>query len=135
MRVVVLCNTRCPYFFHHYLMFLSIGRLTSVPVAILSGALLFVGKAAALQGPPTNLPGSGSSDLTTLIMKIVDPFLNIIGLLAAIVIIIAGIRLIFSLGDEEGKETAKKAVLYAVVGLLLVLFAKGIVLFVIGLGN
>ncbi len=60
--------------------------------------------------------------------------LNLLGLLAAIVIVIAGVRLIFSMGDETSKETAKKTVLYAIAGLLLILFAKAIITFVQSLG-
>ena len=64
-------------------------------------------------------------------MKVVNTALNLLALLAAVVIIIAGIRLIFSMGDEEGKETAKKTILYAVIGLIIVLLAKAIVTFVL----
>jgi len=110
----------------------SLRRLVSLPTALLSSAFLFVEKAfaAPIPPPPGDLPGS-SADITTIVMKVVNTALNLLALLAAVVIIIAGIRLIFSMGDEEGKETAKKTILYAVIGLIIVLLAKAIVTFVL----
>ncbi len=111
----------------------SIRRLTSVPAALLPCSLLFVEKAFAFGGAvPGSLPGS--PDIRTTVVTILNMALNLLGLLAAVVIVIAGIRLIFSAGDETGKESAKKTILYAVVGLLIVLFAKAIVTFVLSLG-
>ncbi len=53
--------------------------------------------------------------------------LNFLALIAVVVIIIAGIRLIVSQGEDEPKEKAKKTIFYAIAGLLIVLFAKVIV--------
>ena len=114
-------------------MFPSIRRLTSVSVALLSSAAFSIGKAFAFGG---GVPGSlpGSPDIVATVTNILGMVLNLLGLLAAVVIVIAGIRLIFSMGDEEGKETAKKTILYAVIGLLIILFAKAIITFVLNLG-
>lgn len=116
-------------------MFPSLRRLTSVPAISLSSSLLFVGKAFAFGGDiPADLPGQGA-DIRTIVTRVLTMALNLLALLAAVVIVIAGIRLIFSMGDEEGKETAKKTILYAVIGLLVVLFARAIVTFITqGLG-
>lgn len=114
-------------------MFPSLQRLASVPAVFLSGFILFTEKALAGWGGdvPGNLPGS--PDIRTTVTNILGMVLNLLALLAAVVIVIAGVRLIFSMGDEEGKETAKKTILYAIIGLLIILFAKAIVLFVTSL--
>lgn len=111
----------------------SLPRLVSIPAAFLSSSLLLTEKAFAFGGGvPSSLPGS--PDIRTTVVGILNTALNLLGLLAAVVIVIAGIRLIFSAGDETGKESAKKTILYAVVGLLIVLFAKAIVTFILSLG-
>ncbi len=55
--------------------------------------------------------------------------LNFLALIAVIYIVIAGIRLIVSQGEEEQREKAKQTILYVVIGLIVVLLAKVIVNF------
>ena len=62
-----------------------------------------------------------------VVLAVFNFVLNLIGLMAAVILVIAGIRLIFSQGDEEGKDKAKKTILYAVIGLLVILFARAII--------
>ncbi len=50
-------------------------------------------------------------------------------LVAVIMIIVAGIFLIASLGNEEAKNKAKNIVKYVAIGLLVILFARVIVSF------
>lgn len=71
-----------------------------------------------------------ATSITDLIFKIITFILNLALLLAMLAIIVAGIYLIVSNGDEGQKDKAKKIVIYAVVGLLLILFARVIVVFV-----
>ena len=78
--------------------------------------------------------GPGSPDLRATVTSILSQVLNFLALLAAVVIVIAGIRLIISQGEEEQKEKAKKTITYAIIGLLVILFAKAIVLFITSLG-
>lgn len=62
-----------------------------------------------------------------MITEIVTAVLNFLALIAVIVVIIAGIRLIVSQGEDEAKDKAKKTILYALLGLIIVLFARVIV--------
>ncbi len=78
---------------------------------------------------------TGVSDETSVrdfIIGIITIVLNFLALIAVIVIIIAGIRLIVSQGNDEQKDKAKKTILYAIIGLVVVLFARVIVSLVTG---
>lgn len=78
-------------------------------------------------------PGTGAQGIRDAILKVFKTVLSFLALAAVIVIVIAGIRLIVSQGEEEQKNTAKKTILYAVIGLILVLAARVIVSFLISL--
>ena len=67
-------------------------------------------------------------------VKMVTFFLNFLALLAIIFIVVAGIRLIVSQGEDEQKDKAKKTILYVIVGLIIILFARVIVGFFTGIG-
>lgn len=67
------------------------------------------------------------SGIRRIITTILTTVLNFLALIAVVVVIIAGIRLIVSQGEEEAKEKAKKTILYALAGLVIVLFARVIV--------
>jgi cell division protein FtsW (lipid II flippase) len=75
----------------------------------------------AFPGTPTGL------DVRGTITAILIWLCNFLALVAVAVIVIAGIRLIVSQGNEDQKETAKKTIFYAIAGLLVVLFARVIV--------
>lgn len=71
----------------------------------------------------TVLPDEGT-DIRQTIVKVLNAVLNFLALIAVIFIIIGGIRLIVSQGDDEAKDKAKKTILYAIVGLIIVLIAR-----------
>lgn len=73
-----------------------------------------------------DLPGE-TSGVKEMVVKVITAVLNFLALIAVIVIIIAGIRLIVSQGEEEQKEKAKKTIFYALAGLVVVLLARVIV--------
>ena len=84
-------------------------------------------------GPDPSLPGTPGSKGTDpegyrqIIIQIITAALNFLALIAVVVIIIAGIRLILSQGEDEVKEKAKKTIFFALAGLAIVLFARVIV--------
>ncbi len=83
-------------------------------------------------GPEPEIPGTpgageGVSGLRDTIESIIVAVLNFLALIAVVVVIIAGIRLIVSQGNDEEKDKAKKAIFYALAGLVIVLFARVIV--------
>lgn len=79
------------------------------------------------------LPGSGSVTLAGEIVGIINFTLTLIGALAVFTIIIAGIMLVLSI-DESLKDRAKKAIVVAIVGLIIALLSYILVRFFINLG-
>ncbi len=110
----------------------TIKRLSLFASAMSVNALVY-GSALAqnFAGPTPNIPGTpgatNQGQIRDIIGRILIAVLNFLGLIAVIVVIIAGIRLIVSQGEEEPKEKAKKTILYALMGLIIVLFARVIV--------
>lgn len=71
------------------------------------------------------------SSVISFITNLVNIVLGLVGIIAAIFIVIGGIRLIISQGDSDDYEKAKKTVLYAVLGLVLIGIAAVLVNFTI----
>ena len=67
-----------------------------------------------------------------IITKIANILALIVGIAAVIVIVIAGIQYMLSTGDPAKVSRAKDAIIYAVIGLLVVVIARTLVVFVIG---
>jgi len=75
-------------------------------------------------------PGS-SRTLMSTIRQIVDILVFIIGAVAVLMIIIAGLRYVFAQGDNAAITAAKNTILYAIVGIVVATAAYGIVNFVL----
>ncbi len=73
---------------------------------------------------------STSVDVTSVIVKIINFILNLVLIIAVLAVIVAGFYLITSNGDEGQKDKAKTIILYVAIGIIVILFAKLIVLFV-----
>ena len=66
-----------------------------------------------------------------LITRIAQTMVFVAGAISVIIIIIAGLMYIFSTGDPNNTKRAKDAILYAIVGLVVAIFAQAIVSFVL----
>jgi hypothetical protein len=73
-------------------------------------------------------PIYGPSGLLTRITVI---FSEVVAIVAVIFIVLAGIKFVTSQGDPQGVASAKRQVIYAVVGILVAAFAQLIVGFVL----
>lgn len=62
---------------------------------------------------------------------IVNVMLFVIGAVSVIMIVIGGFRYVISNGNKDSVESAKNTILYAIIGLLIAIFAYAIVQFVI----
>lgn len=74
---------------------------------------------------------NAGSTLNQGIKNIINVLLYVIGSVAVIMIVIGGLRYVLSGGDSSSTKGAKDTILYAVVGLVVAIFAYAIVNFVI----
>lgn len=87
-------------------------------------------KEQAQQG--VNLTGDQTaSDVTGLVRTVVLLLSYIVGVVAVIMLIIGGIKYIVSNGESSAVASAKNTIMFAVVGLIIAIFAQGIVQFVL----
>lgn len=92
---------------------------------------MLVGRAFAKLPDPTDISGlSSGTDLKVIIADILVKILDFILIIAVVYVVVAGIRLIVSGGDEGEKDKAKTTIIYVIVGIIVVLFARVIVTFV-----
>ena len=67
----------------------------------------------------------------SLIQKIINIMLYAIGVLSVIMLIFGGLRYVISGGQKEAVTAAKNTILYAVVGLLIAVFAYAFIHFIL----
>lgn len=70
------------------------------------------------------------ADNTNIVWTIMQVVLGALGAISVLMIVIGGLRFVLSQGDASAVSSAKKTVLYAVIGLVVALMAGGIVLLV-----
>jgi|SRR5581483_10858720 len=76
--------------------------------------------------------GNGSADrANTLATTLINVFSVVVGVIAVVMIIIAGAKFITSNGDTSKVASAKTSIIYAIVGLIIVVLAQTIVHYVI----
>lgn len=78
-----------------------------------------------------NLGGAPEQVQQSQIAGILNAVYFIAGIVAVVVIVIGGVRYTVSGGDSSGVKAAKDTILYAVVGLVVVMMAAAITNFVI----
>lgn len=78
--------------------------------------------------------GSAKTDNSTIV-KLLQTVVNIlsviVGIIAVIMIVVGGFRYITSGGESSNVSAAKNAIIYAIVGLIIVALAQAIVRFVV----
>ncbi len=104
-------------------------------LATISGSIaasqFLVSRAFARLPEPSSISGLSSEiDIKAAIVNIIVKILDFILIVAVLYVIIAGIRLIISAGDEGEKDKAKTTIIYVIAGIIIVLFARVIVSFV-----
>lgn len=75
--------------------------------------------------------GTSSRELPEAILSLVNGFLVLAGIVAAIILIYGGVQYVISRGDDQATAKAKNTILYAVVGLIVIGLAAAIVNFVV----
>lgn len=92
---------------------------------------------AACQDAKSQAGSSGNQDPLTgsdgLLMKITNVVAVIAGIAAVIIIVLAGLRMVTSGGSTEDIAGARRALIYAVVGLAVIALARVIIGLILGM--
>ncbi|MBP9771098.1 hypothetical protein KBC97_02960 [Candidatus Gracilibacteria bacterium] len=113
-----------------------------VVLALMVGTISMLSLAAhAAILNPTDVPSSvtestgGQTSLRSLILTIVDYFLGFLGLLAVIMVVYGGVTYVSSAGNDEAVGKAKKIIMYALIGIVIILLSFVVVKAVLGAGT
>ena len=68
-----------------------------------------------------------SRDFRSTVINYINIVLSFMALAATVVIIIGGIMLIFSLGEDTARDKVKKMVIFVAIGLVIILLSQGAV--------
>lgn len=90
---------------------------------------------ASIGGCNTNANQNNGVNVTRVIKVVINVFSAIVGVVAVIMIIVAGLRFITSAGDASNIAKARSTILYAIVGLVVVALAQVIVHFALAQAN
>jgi len=74
---------------------------------------------------PTNLPIT--NDFGSLLTYIINWFLSLVGLIAVLMLIFGGFRYLVSGGNDESTTKAKNTIMYAIIGIVVVILSYAIV--------
>ena len=106
----------------------SVVLLFSATAGAVDGSLGSGLEVARPDGVPTNLTNGDNS----IIRRGINLMLYAIAVISVVMLIFGGFRYVISGGQKEAVTAAKNTILYAIVGLLIAIFAYSIVRFVIG---
>ena len=79
------------------------------------------------QPPIISFLSGGQTGLRGIVLTIVNFFLTFLGLLAVIMVIYGGFLYVSSAGNEENVNKAKKILLYAVLGIVIIIVSFALV--------
>jgi cytochrome bd-type quinol oxidase subunit 2 len=100
-------------------------------VASMSPAAAFAQTAKIQEGIDAAVTDQNNTDINVVFQNVVNILLFIVGAASVIMLIVGGIRYVVSAGDQQAVANAKNTILYAIVGIVIALFAFAIVNFVI----
>lgn len=95
-------------------------------IALSNGSMAF----AQFNKPQLNNPAPGATNFGDLLVDIIRILLIFSGAVAVLFLIIGGFRYIISSGNAEQVEGAKKTILYALLGLIIIFIAFILVQFI-----
>lgn len=102
-----------------------------IGIVVIGIAAVIVNFVANIAGLPTGL--AATNDLVGTLLNVLNGFLVLAGVIALGVIIYGGFKYITSGGDEDGAEDGRNAILFAVIGLMVIALAGVVVNFVVGI--
>lgn len=77
----------------------------------------------------------GQTTLRGLVLTVINYFLGFLGLLAVIMVIYGGVTYVTSAGNDEAVGKAKKIIMYALIGLIVILLSFVLVRAILGAGT
>ena len=77
----------------------------------------------------------GEGDLKALVNTILSYFLGFLGFVCVIMVIYGGVLYVTSAGNEENVNKAKKILLYAAVGIIVIMISFALVNTILGAGE
>ena len=104
----------------------SLASVSAVATSMLFATSAWAG--TSLSATPTV---SGASNLNSGVAQVVNAVLNFVAVIALVLIVIAGFRIMLSQGDEPARDGAKKTIIYLIIGIIIIVFAKAITNFII----
>lgn len=99
---------------------------TAAPVSACTGI-----ECAKIGSEQVKTGGANSSDWKTVLQTVTNVLLLIVGAVSVIMIVIGGLKYTTSNGEAKQIESAKNTILYAVIGIVVAIFAYAIVQFII----
>lgn len=109
---------------------INIVKTANILSIIVVAALIvmpFVASAQWRQPGGTTDPLGEVTKVSDLIIRIIEILLAVAGLIAVVFLIVGGFRYITAGGNEEAAESAKKTILNAIIGIVVVILAFVIV--------
>jgi len=112
-----------------------------IMLGLMAGAIAlfsFLPTASAALINPGDSPGEiaaatgGESSIKALVLKIVNYFLAFLGIVAVLMLIYAGVTYITAGGAQDKVDSAKKIIMYALIGIIIILLSFAIVSTVLG---
>jgi hypothetical protein len=85
------------------------------------------GSSGGGSGITNPLGDSGSETITDVLKKVINWMLGLVGFLALIALVIGGARMIIDFGNEDQVKKAKATILWAVIGLAVVILSYAII--------
>ncbi len=79
-----------------------------------------------------NVSGYGENDPEQIIVELINWVLGILALIAVVMILIGGFRWMTAAGNEDKVDGAKKLLIAAIIGLVIVMAAWGISIYAVG---
>ena len=108
-----------------------LSRPTMATVACPAGSKQSQADSLALCNTDAKTEAEAQAEVQTHVNRIINLAIGVIGLLAVIMIIVAGFQMTTSAGNAAKVAKAKNTMLYAIIGLVIALLAYAIVNFVL----
>lgn len=83
---------------------------------------------ARADSPTTNLPNplGDSATVETVLNRIISQVITYAAIVVSIVIILAAFQMLFAQGSPEKFKTGRNAIVYAIIGFIVILLASGV---------